>query len=96
MSRSTVYELLERIEQLPAEDRRLLDDLLATKIQHGEHGGTTLPPFHPLGCAQGASRTQHEELEWREEAAKARQQARKRGLEQAAIDCAVHVLRHGE
>ncbi len=29
MSQAAVYEILERIQQLPAEDRRLLDDLLA-------------------------------------------------------------------
>lgn len=67
MSRSTVYELLERIEQLPAEDRLLLDDLLARK----------------------------EEVEWQEEAAKARRIARETGLDQSAIDRAVHAVRHG-
>jgi hypothetical protein len=68
MSRSTVYELLERIEQLPPDDRLLLDDLLAQK----------------------------DEIEWREEAAKARQMVRETGLDQAAIDRAVHAVRHGE
>lgn len=31
MSRTIVYELLERIEQLPPKDRALLDDLLAER-----------------------------------------------------------------
>lgn len=31
MSRATVYEILDRIEQLPIEDRDLLDDLLAER-----------------------------------------------------------------
>jgi hypothetical protein len=31
MSRANVYELLERIEQLPSRDRALLDDLLAER-----------------------------------------------------------------
>lgn len=31
MSRTTVYELLDRIERLPVEDRDLLDDLLAER-----------------------------------------------------------------
>lgn len=31
MSRTIVYELLERIEQLPPKDRVLLDDLLAER-----------------------------------------------------------------
>lgn len=31
MSQASVYELLERIQRLPAEDRRLLDDLLVQR-----------------------------------------------------------------
>ena len=31
MSRATVHEILDRIEQLPIEDRDLLDDLLAER-----------------------------------------------------------------
>jgi hypothetical protein len=31
MSRATVYEILDRIEQLPIQDRDLLDDLLAER-----------------------------------------------------------------
>ncbi|HEX4955301.1 MAG TPA: hypothetical protein VF017_18075 [Thermoanaerobaculia bacterium] len=67
MSHATVYEILERIEQLPVEERLLLDDLL----------------------------TQREEAEWRQEAAQARQVARDRGIDQEAIDRAVHRVRHG-
>ena len=35
MSQATVYELFERIQRLPAEDRHLLDDLLAEE-EEGE------------------------------------------------------------
>ena len=31
MSHATVYEILDRIDRLPADDRRLLDDLLAPR-----------------------------------------------------------------
>lgn len=68
MSQATVYELLERIQRLPAEERRLLDDLLA----------------------------QREEIEWREEAIRARQMARDKGIDQEVIDRAVRAVRHGE
>ena len=68
MSRSAVDEILDRIRQLPEEDRLLLDELLA----------------------------QREEQEWREEAANARRTAQSRGIDQAAIDRAVHTVRHGE
>lgn len=67
MSQATVYEILERIQQLPSEDRLLLDDLLA----------------------------QQEDAEWREEAARAKQMAREKGIDQEAIDRAVHAARHG-
>jgi len=39
---------------------------------------------------------QQEDQEWREEAAKARKLARNRGIDQEAIDRAVHAERHGE
>lgn len=68
MSQANVYEILDRIRQLPAEDRLLLNDLLA----------------------------EQEEAEWREEAARARRMAREKGIDQAAIDQAVHAVRHGE
>jgi hypothetical protein len=68
MSRTTIAEILERIRQLPEEDRLLFDELLA----------------------------QQEDQEWREEAAKARTTAQNRGIEQSAIDRAVHAVRHGE
>lgn len=68
MSQTNVYEILDRIRQLPAEDRFLLDDLLAKQ----------------------------EDAEWREEAAAARRMAREKGIDQAAIDRAVHAVRHGE
>ena len=67
MSQATVYEILERIQRLPAEDRLLLDDLLA----------------------------QQEDAEWREEAVRARQMAREKGVDQEAIDRAVRTVRHG-
>jgi hypothetical protein len=68
MSRATVDEILDRIKQLPEEDRLLFDELLA----------------------------QQEDQEWREEAAKARKMAQNRGIDQGAIDRAVHAVRHGE
>jgi hypothetical protein len=67
MSQAAIYEILERIRQLPAEDRSLLGDLLA----------------------------QQEDAEWREEATRARQMAREKGIDQQAIDRAVHAVRHG-
>lgn len=39
---------------------------------------------------------EEEEREWREEAVKAREMARERRTDQAAIDRAVHAVRHGE
>lgn len=39
---------------------------------------------------------EEEEREWREEAAQAREMAHQRGIDQAAIDHAVHAVRHGE
>lgn len=39
---------------------------------------------------------QQEEREWGEEAARARREARERGLDQEAIDRAVRAVRHGE
>lgn len=68
MSQATVYDLLDRIQRLPEEDRLLLDELLATR----------------------------EEAEWRQEADRARRIARERGIDQEAIDRAVHAVRHGE
>ena len=68
MSQTNVYEILDRIRQLPVEDRLLLNDLLA----------------------------EQEDAEWREEAARARGMAREKGIDQAAIDRAVHAVRYGE
>jgi len=68
MSRATVDEILDRINQLPEEDRRLLDELLARQ----------------------------EDREWREEAAKARETAQNRGIDQGAVDRAVQAVRHGK
>ncbi|HXU34231.1 MAG TPA: hypothetical protein VN851_26970 [Thermoanaerobaculia bacterium] len=39
---------------------------------------------------------QEEEAEWREEAAKAREQAKIQGIDQQAIDRAVKAVRYGE
>jgi hypothetical protein len=68
MNRATVEDILDRIKQLPVEDRLLLDVLLA----------------------------EEEDQEWREEAAKAQKLARNQGIDQGAIDRAVHAVRHGE
>jgi hypothetical protein len=68
MNRTAVDELLDRINQLPEDDRELLDRRLA----------------------------EQEEAEWRCETEKAREEARKRGLDQEAIDRAVHAERCGE
>jgi hypothetical protein len=68
MNRAAIDEILDRIKQLPQEDRLLLDELLA----------------------------QQENQEWREEAAHARRLAQDRGIDQGAIDRAVHAVRHGE
>lgn len=67
MSQASVYEILDRIDQLPEEDRLLLGELLATR----------------------------EEAEWRREANRARRIAREKGIDQKAIDRAVHAVRHG-
>jgi len=67
MSRTTIDEILDRIRQLPEEDRLLFDKMLA----------------------------QQEDQEWREEAANAQRLAQSRGIDQEAIDRAIHVLRHG-
>jgi hypothetical protein len=39
---------------------------------------------------------QQEEAEWSEEAAKARQMAREKGINQEAIDRTIYAMRHGE
>jgi len=67
MSATAVYEIVDRIKQLPVEDRQLLEELLA----------------------------ELEDESWKQEASKARQQARERHLDQAAIDQAVHRVRYG-
>jgi len=61
-----VQEILRRIEQLPEEDRAVLEEQLA----------------------------EFAEAEWTREAMNARRIARERGLDQAAIDQAVHDLRY--
>ena len=61
-----VRQLLERIGQLPEEDRMVLEERLAELA----------------------------EADWKREAEQARQLARERGLDQAAIDQAVHDLRY--
>jgi hypothetical protein len=68
MSRATVDEILDRIRQLPEEDRLLFDEMFA----------------------------QQEDQEWREEALNAQRLAQSRGIDQGAIDRAIHALRHGE
>lgn len=67
MSQATVQEILDRIKQLPDEDRLLLDELLA----------------------------EEEGAEWLREASKARRLAREQGIDQEAIDRAVHAVRYG-
>jgi pimeloyl-CoA synthetase len=67
MSRATIDEILDRIRQLPEEDRLLFDEMLA----------------------------QQEDLEWREEADNAQRLAQSQGIDQDAIDRAIHALRHG-
>lgn len=64
---AAVHQILDQIRQLPTEDRRLFDELLA----------------------------QLEEEEWNREAAKARQAARDQGIDQDAIDRAIHSVRYG-
>jgi hypothetical protein len=61
-----VREILERIEQLPEEDRYFLEERLARLAED----------------------------EWKREAEQARQIARERGLDQAAIDQAIHDVRY--
>jgi hypothetical protein len=61
-----VQEILQRIEQLPAEDRVRLEERL----------------------------TEIAEAEWKREAEHARQIARDRGMDQAAIDRAIRDLRY--
>ena len=61
-----VSDILHRIEQLPEEDRLILEERLAELA----------------------------EAEWKREAEQARQLARERGLDQAAIDQAIHDLRY--
>ena len=61
-----VHEILNRIQQLPAEDRLLLEDYLAQQM----------------------------EAEWQREAEEARQLARQKGIDQAAIDQAIERVRY--
>jgi hypothetical protein len=61
-----VQEILQRIEQLPAEDRVRLEERL----------------------------TEIAEAEWKREAEHARQIARDRGMDRAAIDRAIRDLRY--
>jgi hypothetical protein len=61
-----VRQLLERIEQLPEDDRLALEIRLAELA----------------------------DADWKREAEQARQIARERGLDQAAIDQAIHELRY--
>ncbi|MFI5455777.1 MAG: hypothetical protein ACHRXM_10035 [Isosphaerales bacterium] len=61
-----VREIIHRIEQLPEEDRLLLEERLA----------------------------EFAEVEWKREAKDARRIARERGLDQAAIDQAIHDVRY--
>jgi hypothetical protein len=68
MSHVTVNEILQKIDQLPSEERMILEQELA----------------------------QRAEREWREAAEEARRIARERGLDQAAIDKAVHDVRYGK
>jgi hypothetical protein len=61
-----VYEILQRIQELPEEDRSLLAARLA----------------------------ELDEAEWKREAENARRIAREQGLDQAAIDQAIHDMRY--
>jgi hypothetical protein len=61
-----VQEILQRIQELPEDDRLLLEERL----------------------------TEIAEVEWKCEAEHARRIARERGLDQAAIDQAIHDLRY--
>jgi hypothetical protein len=66
MSAATVDAIIRQIEQLPEEDRLLLEKRLAEMT----------------------------EAEWRTEAERARQTAREKGVDQAAIDRAIEKLRY--
>ena len=66
MSQSAVQEILERIHNLPDEDRLVLEQRLAEML----------------------------EAEWQKAAVEARQEAKRRGLDQVAIDKAISDLRH--
>jgi hypothetical protein len=66
MSRKTVEDILQRIDQLPDEDRVLLEKQLSERA----------------------------ETEWRQAADDARQAAREKGIDQAAIDQAVDRVRY--
>jgi hypothetical protein len=61
-----VYDILQRIQELPEEDRMLLAARLA----------------------------ELDEAEWKREAENARRIAREQGLDQAAIDQAIHDMRY--
>jgi hypothetical protein len=61
-----VRQLLDRIEQLPDEDRLALEERLAEMV----------------------------DADWKREVKQARKLARERGLDQAAIDQAIHNLRY--
>jgi hypothetical protein len=63
---NAVQEILERIEQLPEEDRLVLEERLAEIT----------------------------EADWKREAESARRIARERGIDQVAIDRAIHDLRY--
>jgi hypothetical protein len=65
MSRSSVQDILEQIDALPARERRRLERELATRA----------------------------EAEWQCLAGDARTEARRRGIDQAAIDRAVRQVR---
>lgn len=63
-----VQEILQRIQQLPEDDRLVLQQELARQA----------------------------DLEWQREAENARQLARQRGIDQAAIDKAIDSIRYGK
>jgi hypothetical protein len=67
MSRSTVQEILRKIDALPQKDRERLERELAART----------------------------EAEWKRLARQARATARRRGIDQAAIDRAVEQVRYG-
>ncbi|MBC7819042.1 MAG: hypothetical protein IAG10_19305 [Planctomycetaceae bacterium] len=66
MSAATVEQILQQIDSLDEDERRVLEERLAARA----------------------------EAEWQQQAREARQIARQRGIDQAAIDRAVETVRY--